>query len=119
MPLSKVEELTDIFISRGYIEVPRSLKYCEEFRERAELLIMSALYPLGNGNSFRQCRLMCNISVSEIRLFFFDFLTVMVDMKDEYVFLPCNIAELRRMSKYYDDVGLPGCCGSMDVVHVK
>ena len=23
------------------------------------------------------------------------------------------------MSKYYDDVGLPGCCGSMDVVHVK
>ncbi len=23
------------------------------------------------------------------------------------------------MSKYYDEVGLPGCCGSMDVVHVK
>jgi len=23
------------------------------------------------------------------------------------------------MSKYYGDVGLPGCCGSMDVVHVK
>jgi hypothetical protein len=43
MPLSKVEELTDIFISRGYIEVPRSLKFREEFRERAELLVMSAL----------------------------------------------------------------------------
>ncbi len=23
------------------------------------------------------------------------------------------------MSKYYDEVGLPGCCGSMDVVHIK
>jgi hypothetical protein len=119
MPLSKVEELTDIFISRGYIEVHRSLKFREEFREHAELLVMSALYCLGNGKPFRQCRSMCNISVSEIRLFFFDFLAAMVDMKDEYEFLPRNVAELRRMSKYYNDVGLPGCCGSMDVVHVK
>ena len=64
---------------------------------------------------------MCNISVSEIRLFFFDFLAAMVDMKDEYVFLPCNVAKLHRMRKYYNNVGLPGCCccGSMDVVHVK
>jgi hypothetical protein len=119
MPLSKVEELTDIFISRGYIEVPRSLKFREEFRERAELLVMSALYRLGNGQPFRQCRSMCNISVSEIRLFFFDFLAAMVDMKDEYVFLPRNVTELHRISKYYDEVGLPGCCGSMDVVHIK
>ena len=69
MPLSKVEELTDIFISRGYIEVPRSLKFCEEFRERAELLVMLALYCLGNGKPFRQCRSQCNISVSEIPFF--------------------------------------------------
>jgi hypothetical protein len=47
MPLSKVEELTDIFISRGYIKVPRSLNFREEFRERAELLVMSALYRVG------------------------------------------------------------------------
>jgi hypothetical protein len=119
MPLSKVKELTDIFISRGYIEVPRSLKFREEFRERAELLVMSALYRLGNGKPFCQCWSMCNISVSKIRLFFFDFLAAMFDIKDEYVFLPCNVAELCRMSKYYDDDGLPGCCGSMDVVHVK
>jgi hypothetical protein len=86
MPLSKVEELMDIFISRGYIELPRSLKFREEFREHAELLVMSALYHLGNDKPFRQCRSMCYISVSEIRLFFFDFLAAMVDMKDEYVF---------------------------------
>ena len=119
MPLSKVEELTDIFIFWEYIKVPRSLKFCEEFCKCAELLIMSALYRLGNGSSFRQCRSMCNISISDIRLFFFDFLAAMVGMKDEYVFLPRNIVELRRMSKYYNDVGLPGCCGSMDIVHVK
>jgi hypothetical protein len=119
MPLSKVEELTDIFISRGYIEVPRSLNFREEFRERAELLVMSALYRLGNGKPFRQCRSQWNISISEIRLFFLDFLAAMVDMKDEYVFLPRNVTELHRISKYYDEVGLPGCCGSMDVVHIK
>ena len=70
---------------------------------------------------FTECRFRhkCNISISDIRLFFFDFLAAMVGMKDEYVFLPRNIVELRRMSKYYNDVGLPGCCGSMDVVHIK
>ena len=56
MPLAKVEELTDIFISRGYIKVPRSLSFRAEFRERSELLVMSALYRLGNGNSYRQIR---------------------------------------------------------------
>ncbi len=24
-----------------------------------------------------------------------------------------------QLSLYYSDVGLPGCCGSMDVVHIK
>ena len=119
MPLAKVEELTDILISRGYIKVPRSHRFRAEFRERSELLVMSALYRLGNGNSFRQLRSMCHISVSEIRLFFFEFVNAMVEMKDEYIFLPRNIAELRRTSKCYEEVGLPGCCGSMDVVHVK
>ena len=119
MPLAKVEELTDILISRGYIKVPRSHRFRAEFRERSELLVMVALYRLGNSNSFRQLRSMCHISVSEIRLFFFEFVNAMVEMKDEYIFLPQNIAELRRTSKCYEEVGLPGCCGSMDVVHVK
>jgi len=70
MPLSKVEELTDIFISREYIKPARSLRYRAEFRERSELFIMTALYRLGTGASFRTCRALCNISTSEVRLFF-------------------------------------------------
>jgi hypothetical protein len=50
MPLLKVEELTDLFIFWGYIKVPRLLRFQEEFRERSELLVMSALYRLGNGS---------------------------------------------------------------------
>ncbi len=119
MPLSKVEELMDIFISHGYIQQPWSLKFWEEFREHAELFVISALYRLGNGNSFCQCRSLCHISVSEIRKFFFLFIGAMVKMKEEYICLPLNIIELRWINKYYDNVGLPGCCSSMDVMHVK
>ncbi len=119
MPLSKVKELTDILINRGYIKVPRSLRFCKEFHEHSELLVMLALYRLGNGNLFRQLRSMCHISVSEIRKFFSNFLDAMVEMKDEYIYLPRNVVELHRTSKCYKEVGLPGCCGSMDIVHIK
>ena len=62
MPLAKVEELTDILLSRGYIRAPRTHRFQVEFRERSELLVMSALYRLGNGIPFRQLRSMCHIS---------------------------------------------------------
>jgi hypothetical protein len=42
-----------------------------------------------------------------------------VDMKDEYIFLPENVASLDRTMKSYESVGLPGACGSIDVVHMK
>ena len=119
MPLSKVEELADILINQGYIKVPRLLRFWEEFRERSELLVMSTLYRLGNSNSFCQLRSMCHISVSEARKFFSDFLDAMVKMKDEYIYLPRNVVELRRTNKCYKEAGLPGCCGSMDVEHVN
>lgn len=43
----------------------------------------------------------------------------MVDMKDEFISLPQHMNELNCVNKYYKAVGLPGCVGSMDVVHVK
>ena len=119
MPLSKIEELTDIFINREYIKPARSLRYRAEFRERSELFIMTALYRLGTGASFRTCPALCNISISEVRLFFDTFLHAMHEMRDEIIFMPTNITELGKVSKYYEESGLPGCCGSMDVVHVK
>ena len=47
------------------------------------------------------------------------FLDAIVDMKDEYVYMPRNITELNRVSSCYGVAGLPGCCGSIDVVHVN
>jgi len=40
-------------------------------------------------------------------------------MKERYIDMPTTITELNQVSKSYADVGLPGCCGSIDVVHVK
>jgi hypothetical protein len=75
MPLFKVEELTSLLIRRGYIEQPRSHFRRGEYRERSEILVMSALYVLGNGASFRSLRAQTNISISECRKFFYASLT--------------------------------------------
>lgn len=119
MPLSKVEELTDKLIDNGYVHYPRTRSRQAEYRERTELLVMSSLYILGTGAAFRSCRPLCSISTSEVRKFFYVFLNAICDMKDEYVCIPTNLSELNRVSKCYDMVGLPGCMGSIDVVHVK
>ena len=42
-----------------------------------------------------------------------------MDMRGEYISLPKNLAELRRITHCYEECGLPGACGSMDVVHIK
>ncbi len=43
----------------------------------------------------------------------------MVDVKDEYIFLPANVTALKCVMQSYTFSGLPGACGSMDVVHIK
>ena len=43
----------------------------------------------------------------------------LVDMKDEYIYLPRNLTKLKSVNKDYNAAGLPSCVGSMDVVHVK
>jgi hypothetical protein len=99
MPLSKVEELTDYFIIRGYLKPARSLKRRSEFRERSELFIMTAFYRLGTGASFRTCRsLLCHISTSEVQLFFDTFLPGMHEIREEFISMPTNITQLRRIS---------------------
>jgi hypothetical protein len=62
---------------------------------------------------------LCGICTSEVRKFFYIFIEALVDMKDEYIYIPWNITKMQRISRHYNAAGLPGCVGSMDVVHVK
>jgi len=119
MPLCKVEELTTLLMTRGYVREPRTFWRAQEFRERTELLVMSSLYVLGRGTSFCSLRPLCHISTSECRIFFEIFLNAMMDTHDEFISMPKNATELLPIARNYEKVGLPGCCGSMDVVHVR
>jgi hypothetical protein len=74
---------------------------------------------MGTGALFHTCQELCNIPISGVCKFFPSFLHVMHEMQDEYILLPTNITQLRQITKYYKEAGLPGCYGSMDVVHVK
>ncbi len=40
-------------------------------------------------------------------------------MRDKEISMPSNLTALRRVESSYTSVGLPGCCGLIDVVHVK
>ena len=119
MPLTKVESIIDMLIDREYVKPARSLIRCAEFCERTELFVMSALYILGNGAHFRSLYALTNISMSDNHKFFFVFHDAFNDMHDEYIYLPQNMPDMQRLSRYYESEGLPGAFGSMDVVHVK
>jgi hypothetical protein len=119
MPLLKIEELTDIFISRGNLKHARSLMRQSDFFEWLELLIMAVLYRLGTGALFFTCQALCNICLAKICKIFPSFLHAMHEMRDEYILLLTNITQLRWITEFFKEASLPGCCRSMDVVHVK
>ena len=118
MPLCKEEELTTLLMTRGYVREPRTFWRAQEIRECTDVLVMSSLYVLGRGSSFCSLRPLCHISASECRLFFEIFLNAMMDMRDEFISMPKNATELLPIARNYENVGLPGCCGSMDIVQV-
>jgi hypothetical protein len=110
MPLSKVESLTYILITRGYIRFPRT-RFCQiEYDASTELLVMLALYILGCGASFQSCQDMCNISTSEVRKNFHVFIYAIVDMRDDQVYMPRNRTELEsvlNMTGYRNSLNVP------------
>ena len=42
----------------------------------------------------------------------------MASIRDHYIHLPRNAVELKQVQKSYATIGLPGCTGSIDVVHI-
>ncbi len=80
---------------------------------------MSALHILGTGAPYQSLYPLTHISKTEIEKFFHRFLDMFMDMREEYIYMPKNMRELNKIVKWYSAVGLPGACGSIDVVHVK
>lgn len=116
--LDDVDELTSIFIERGWVTETKRVRG-DAFYVRTQLLIMSALEHLGNRKPFRQFPTHTNMSAATHRAFFEEFLDRLFEAKDEWIRYPSNMEELNGIMKDYVENYLPGCGGSIDVVHCK
>ena len=119
LPLKKVDELVSRFLDEGWIWKTRRINDDATLRLRAELLILGALSVLAHHTPFRKLRCDTEISTSEHRAFFHHFIDSMYSIKDEYIFYPRTPGELKVVMDRYVTVYLPGCGGSIDVVHLK
>jgi hypothetical protein len=103
-----------LLITWGYVHEPRMHWCAQEFCYCTELLVLSSLYIIGHGASFHLLWPFCHISASKFCTFFNIFLDATNSLAN-----PKNVTELLLIARSYKDIGLPGCCGSMDVVYVQ
>lgn len=119
MPLKKVDNLVHLFLDKGWIRYTRHCPSDEQLVVKAQLLILAALNVLGTHSSFRTLPSNTEISASAHRIFFHLFIDKMYSIKDEYICYPRDREALNAVMKRYLEVFLPGCGGSIDVVHLK
>ncbi len=120
MPLYKVEVLLDKFIEGIWLCPTSHYSDPTVFHIRVHVLVMVCLDRLGYGTQFYKLHTVSHISTTKHYHFFCKFLDKMCLIKDEYIlYLPQNEEELCWLAAGYDAVGLPGCCGSIDIVYVK
>jgi hypothetical protein len=120
MPLYKVELLSQRFIDEKWISLSHHCRDEEKLKMKVDLLILGALSVLGGTvHSFRQLPTVTNICATEHNKFFLLFISKLYSIRDEYIYMPRDDEELEAVMKRYEEVGLPGAMGSIDVVHVK
>ncbi len=73
----------------------------------------------GTTSGFRNLQTATHICATDCSKFFKKFVRYLFDRQHEYIYLPCNVGELKTVMRSYEEMGLPGAMGSVDVVHVK
>lgn len=119
MTLELVDKLVDIFWDNGWIENTHRYSSPLQLKLRSQLLILGSLHVLSNATPFRQLETSTNISTSEHLKFFHKFIDKMYSIKYQHIYYPRTEEELKVVTDKYASVNLPGCGGSIDVVHVK
>ena len=120
MPLYKVDNLVERFISEGWVYLSRHCRSDEQLKKRTELMILGSLAVLaGTVQSFRQLPILTNICATEHSYFFLTFVDRLESISGEYIFHPRDEEEVKQTMARYEEVGLPGAVGSVDVVHIK
>ena len=120
LTLCKVDILVDRFLREGWITYTKHCRSRDRLQSKAEVLIIGSLCLLARTvRNCRQFKTLTKISGTEHQKFFNFFVAKLYDIRTEFIHLPRNMSELKPIMDLYESQGLPGCCGSMDVVHVR
>ena len=119
VPLVTIDYLTEMFISKGWVENTKRCHSDYQLSIRTQLFIMCALEHLGNRRPHRQFETETEMSYTEHRKFFTLFIDRLYSVKDDFVVYPKTMEHLQVNVKDYCEQHLPGAAGSIDVVHVK
>jgi len=120
MPLHKVTDIVSRFLAEGWIGLSHHCRSSDRLKIKAELLVLGSLAMLGGTlQSFRQLKPSTHICTSDHSNFFSTFVERIASISHEYVFMPRMLDELKQIMQRYEEEGLQGVAGSVDVVHVK
>ena len=88
-------------------------------RAPTELKVLGWLRIVGRSVGFDDIEELCHISVPTLHSFFHEFSKKCREkLYPEHVRMPSNVVELINIESAYVALGIPGACGSMDVVHI-
>ena len=122
LPFDIFLKLYDMTISNGWYDPHR--KDCTNLLcKDLELLLLGVLYTLvATGASHLYVYIQTDISKELHRNFFIHWTSKFSEKKDEYVYILREEEEddnqLQRILNDYSSIGLPGCIGSVDCVHI-
>jgi hypothetical protein len=121
LPFDIFLKLYDMTISNGWYDPHR--KDCTNLLcKDLELLLLGVLYTLATGDSHLYVWIQNDISKEVHRKFFIHWTSKFAEKKDEYVYILREEEEdddqLQRILNDYSSIGLPGCIGSVDCVHI-
>ena len=84
-----------------------------------ELLVLACLRYLGSGCPFDLLEELTSVDEETIRVYFHRHFCIWgVHAAEEVIKLPCDEESLQHVMGLYELLGLPGCTGSVDCVHV-
>ena len=93
------------------------IKSISRVRVPLEFKILISLRILGRGNCFDEIGELAGAFESTCHSVFHDFVNAFVDQfYDMYVKMPTG-DQLTKVKRMYEQLGLPGCKGSMDCTH--
>ena len=120
MPLYKIEALAEQFMSSGWIQQSHHCHSLAKLKTKKELLVMGSLAMLaGTVNNFRQLPTVTNKCASDHSKIFLLVVDCMDSIFTEYIYFPKDENEFLKTMARYEELGLPGAIGSVDVVHVQ